>query len=106
MYLRLAFSVAAHLEPDILVVDEVLAVGDAEFQRKCLGRMDEAERRGSHRPVRQPRPRRGRRSCARRRSGSTAGTITAAGGTDSVIDSYVRAATSPDREAAPIVHTG
>ena len=39
MYLRLAFAVAAHLEPDILVVDEVLAVGDAEFQAKCLGRM-------------------------------------------------------------------
>lgn len=39
MYLRLAFSVAAHLEPDILVVDEVLAVGDARFQDKCLGRM-------------------------------------------------------------------
>jgi lipopolysaccharide transport system ATP-binding protein len=41
MYLRLAFSVAAHLEADILVVDEVLAVGDAEFQQKCLGRMEE-----------------------------------------------------------------
>jgi len=39
MYVRLAFAVAAHLDPDILVVDEVLAVGDAEFQRKCLGRM-------------------------------------------------------------------
>jgi lipopolysaccharide transport system ATP-binding protein len=39
MYVRLAFAVAAHLEPEILVVDEVLAVGDAEFQRKCLGRM-------------------------------------------------------------------
>src|SRR5512138_2523536 len=38
MYLRLAFAVAAHLEPEILVVDEVLAVGDAEFQRKCLGK--------------------------------------------------------------------
>ena len=46
MQLRLAFSVAAHLEPDILVVDEVLAVGDAEFQRRCLGRMAEAEREG------------------------------------------------------------
>ena len=46
MYLRLAFAVAAHLEPDILIVDEVLAVGDAEFQRKCLGRMSEAEREG------------------------------------------------------------
>lgn len=42
MYVRLAFSVAAHLDPDILVVDEVLAVGDANFQRKCLDRMDEA----------------------------------------------------------------
>ena len=37
MYVRLAFAVAAHLEPEILLVDEVLAVGDAEFQRKCLG---------------------------------------------------------------------
>ncbi len=41
MYLRLAFAVAAHLEPEILVVDEVLAVGDAEFQKKCLGKMSE-----------------------------------------------------------------
>ena len=46
MYLRLAFAVAAHLEPDILIVDEVLAVGDAEFQRRCLGRMSQAEREG------------------------------------------------------------
>ncbi|HAF60953.1 MAG TPA: ABC transporter ATP-binding protein, partial [Anaerolineaceae bacterium] len=41
MYLRLAFAVAAHLEPEILVVDEVLAVGDAEFQKKCLGKMSD-----------------------------------------------------------------
>ncbi len=41
MYVRLAFSVAAHMEPDILLVDEVLAVGDAEFQKKCLGKMNE-----------------------------------------------------------------
>jgi lipopolysaccharide transport system ATP-binding protein len=41
MYIRLAFAVAAHLEPEILVVDEVLAVGDAEFQKKCLGKMSE-----------------------------------------------------------------
>lgn len=40
MYVRLAFSVAAHMEPDILIVDEVLAVGDAEFQKKCLGKME------------------------------------------------------------------
>lgn len=46
MYLRLAFSVAAHLEPEILVVDEVLAVGDAEFQRKCLGKMSSVAEEG------------------------------------------------------------
>jgi lipopolysaccharide transport system ATP-binding protein len=46
MYLRLAFAVAAHLEPDILVVDEVLAVGDAEFQRKCLGKMSDVAQAG------------------------------------------------------------
>ncbi len=46
MYLRLAFAVAAHLEPEILLVDEVLAVGDAAFQRKCLDKMEEVGRRG------------------------------------------------------------
>ena len=46
MYVRLGFSIAAHLEPDILLVDEVLAVGDAEFQAKCLQRVDELTRRG------------------------------------------------------------
>jgi lipopolysaccharide transport system ATP-binding protein len=45
MYVRLAFSIAAHLEPEILIVDEVLAVGDADFQRKCLGRLDQAAHR-------------------------------------------------------------
>ena len=46
MYVRLAFAVAAHLEPDILLIDEVLAVGDAEFQKKCLGKMNEVARGG------------------------------------------------------------
>lgn len=46
MYVRLAFSVAAHLEPDILLVDEVLAVGDAAFQKKCLGRMGDVVQEG------------------------------------------------------------
>ena len=44
MYVKLAFAVAAHLEPEILVVDEVLAVGDIEFQKKCLGKMDDVAR--------------------------------------------------------------
>lgn len=46
MYMRLAFAVAAHLEPEILLVDEVLAVGDAEFQKKCLGKMGEVAQAG------------------------------------------------------------
>ena len=44
MYVRLAFGVAAHLEPEILIVDEVLAVGDAEFQKKALGKMKDVSR--------------------------------------------------------------
>ncbi len=44
MYVRLAFAVAAHLEPEILIVDEVLAVGDAEFQKKCLGKMEDVSK--------------------------------------------------------------
>lgn len=46
MYVRLAFAVAAHLEPEILIIDEVLAVGDAEFQKKCLGKMGEVAGKG------------------------------------------------------------
>lgn len=46
MYVRLAFAVAAHLEPEILLVDEVLAVGDAAFQKKCLGKMDDVAKEG------------------------------------------------------------
>jgi lipopolysaccharide transport system ATP-binding protein len=46
MYVRLAFAVAAHLEPEILIVDEVLAVGDAQFQKKCMGKMEEVSKEG------------------------------------------------------------
>jgi lipopolysaccharide transport system ATP-binding protein len=46
MYVRLAFAVAAHLDPEILIVDEVLAVGDGEFQKKCIGRMAEVAKKG------------------------------------------------------------
>jgi len=46
MFVRLAFSIAAHLDPEVLIIDEVLAVGDAAFQRKCLGKMGEVARRG------------------------------------------------------------
>ncbi|MEW5747137.1 MAG: Wzt carbohydrate-binding domain-containing protein, partial [Nitrospirota bacterium] len=46
MYLRLAFAVAAHLEPEIMIVDEVLAVGDATFQKKCIGKMQDVSKQG------------------------------------------------------------
>jgi ABC-type polysaccharide/polyol phosphate transport system ATPase subunit len=105
MYLRLAFSVAAHIEPDILVVDEVLAVGDAEFQAKCVGRMHTAEREGrtvvfvSHNldAVAELCP---------EAIWLDRGRISAEGGTDSVIDSYVRAAASPERDSSPLVQSG
>ena len=54
MYLRLGFAIAAHMEAEILLVDEVLAVGDADFQRRCLGKMDEVEHSGRTVAVRQP----------------------------------------------------
>jgi lipopolysaccharide transport system ATP-binding protein len=67
MQIRLAFAVAAHLDPDILVVDEVLAVGDAEFQKKCLGKMTELDRlapvRSETRPATRQRPRPGSGIC-------------------------------------------
>jgi lipopolysaccharide transport system ATP-binding protein len=54
MYVRLGFAVAAHLETEILFVDEVLSVGDVAFQEKCLGRMKHAASGGPHRAVCQP----------------------------------------------------
>jgi ABC-2 type transport system ATP-binding protein/lipopolysaccharide transport system ATP-binding protein len=105
MYLRLAFSVAAHIEPDILVVDEVLAVGDAEFQAKCVGRMHTAEREGrtvvfvSHNldAVMQ---------LCTEGIWLERGVVTAEGRTESVVDAYVAAAVGEDHGAAPLMHTG
>ena len=51
MYVRLAFAVAAHLDPEILIVDEVLAVGDAQFQKKCLGKDEGRSRTGKNDPL-------------------------------------------------------
>ena len=62
MYVRLAFAVAAHLEPEILIVDEVLAVGDWRFQRKCLGKMQDVATARPHGALRQPQPAGRRRS--------------------------------------------
>ena len=57
MYVRLGFAVAVNVDPDILLVDEVLSVGDESFQRKCLDRVAQFQREGPHDPVRHPRGR-------------------------------------------------
>jgi lipopolysaccharide transport system ATP-binding protein len=89
MYLRLAFAVAAHLEPDILVIDEVLAVGDLAFQEKCLGRMERAAGEGrtvlfvSHNLA-------AVRNLCPRSMLLSQGRKVAEGPTDAVLESYVR----------------
>jgi lipopolysaccharide transport system ATP-binding protein len=89
MRVRLGFAVAAHLEPEILIVDEVLAVGDHAFQKKCLGKMDEVSRSGrtvlfvSHNMGSV------KRLCTRALL-LEEGTVSLTGGTDTVVDEYLR----------------
>jgi ABC-2 type transport system ATP-binding protein/lipopolysaccharide transport system ATP-binding protein len=111
MYLRLAFAVAAHLEPDILVVDEVLAVGDAEFQRKCIGKMSSVGREGrtvvfvSHDMGAVA------RLCARA-LWLDGGVVRADGPTDDVVGAYLASTTPPTggssaaRRGGPVVLRG
>jgi lipopolysaccharide transport system ATP-binding protein len=90
MYIRLAFAVAAHLEPEILLVDEVLAVGDAEFQRKCLGKMQEVSEHGRTVVFVTHNLSAVQRLCSRAYWLSS-GHIAAEGPTASVVASYMRA---------------
>jgi lipopolysaccharide transport system ATP-binding protein len=89
MYLRLAFAIAAHLEPEILIVDEVLAVGDFGFQKKCLGKMSDVAQQGrtilfvSHNLV-------ALRSLCQRGILLDQGEVTAVGSIDSVVQTYVQ----------------
>jgi lipopolysaccharide transport system ATP-binding protein len=107
MYLRLAFAVAAHLEPEILLVDEVLAVGDASFQRKCLAKMDEVAHHGrtilfvSHNLV-------AMENLCERAIWLREGRLVQDGPADAVISSYLRTSSYavrqrdwPDRATAP-----
>lgn len=107
MYVRLAFAVAAHLEPEVLLVDEVLAVGDAAFQRKCLGKMGDVATQGrtivfvSHNMV-------AIQNLCQRAVWLHEGRIKAEGVTHEVISQYLSAATQslterawPDKETAP-----
>jgi lipopolysaccharide transport system ATP-binding protein len=95
MYVRLAFAVAAHLEPDILIVDEVLAVGDQSFQRKCLGKMGEVSSEGrtvlfvSHNMA-------AIRSLTPRAIWLDHGRIAADGETERVVSDYLAATAGPE----------
>ncbi|PKL70357.1 MAG: ABC transporter ATP-binding protein [Methanomicrobiales archaeon HGW-Methanomicrobiales-1] len=101
MYVRLAFAVAAHLEPEILLVDEVLAVGDASFQKKCLGKMGEVGREGrtvifvSHNLT-------AVKALCNRCIVISAGQIQFDGDTNEAIDYYLGYKNSPDEEIIPI----
>ena len=105
MHLRLAFAVAAHLEPDILLVDEVLAVGDAEFQARCLQRMETVEREGrtvlfvSHNLDAVNR-------LCRRGVWLEGGRIAAEGRSDEVLDAYVRAQATAGPEGWAALSSG
>lgn len=98
MYVRLAFAVAAHLEPEILIVDEVLAVGDADFQSRCIGKMEDVSKNSgrtilfvSH-----------NMASVRRLCGQSCllvnGKLTEHGDTDRIIDSYLSVTTDSNRE--------
>ena len=105
MYVRLAFAVAAHLEPDVLVIDEVLAVGDAEFQKKSLGKMHEVSRGGrtvlfvSHNMA-------AVQALCSRAIWLDRGQVAADGATDAVIPKYVHGARSTDEGRAPARQIG
>ena len=104
MYVRLAFAVAAHLQPEILIVDEVLAVGDAEFQRKCLGKMKDVSRGGrtvlfvSHNMA-------AVRHLCTRGMYLVAGELQAIGPIENVVDAYLSASSSAGR-ARPVSKNG
>jgi len=96
MYVRLAFAVAAHLEPEILLVDEVLAVGDAKFQRKCLGKMGDVARAGRTIILVSHQLNQIRRLC-NRTAWVESGELRQTGPTAEVVSAYETAMTSPDR---------
>lgn len=93
MYVRLAFAVAAHLEPEILIVDEVLAVGDSEFQKKCLGKMDDVSHKEGRTILFVSHNMSAVRVLTHKCILLDQGTVVKFGNTDDVIDSYFTRAT-------------
>lgn len=98
MYVRLAFAVAAHLEPEILLVDEVLAVGDIKFQRKCLGKMGEVARAGRTVILVSHQLNQIRRLC-HRAVWVEGGVVRQLGATAEVVSAYESAMSSPERDS-------
>jgi lipopolysaccharide transport system ATP-binding protein len=97
MYVRLAFAIAAHLEPDVLVVDEVLAVGDVEFQKKCLGKMREVSSRAGRTVLFVSHNMAAIEALCSRAMMIERGTIAVAGTTRQVVSAYLSAQTAgPD----------
>jgi lipopolysaccharide transport system ATP-binding protein len=99
MFVRLAFAVAAHLEPEILLVDEVLAVGDIKFQRKCLGKMGDVARAGRTIILVSHQLNQIRRLCDRTVWVDSAA-VRLAGPTAEVVSAYESAMSSPERDSA------
>lgn len=97
MYVRLAFAVAAHLEPEILLVDEVLAVGDIKFQRKCLGKMGDVARAGRTVILVSHQLNQIRRLC-HRAVWLEGGQVRQVGPTAQVVNAYESAMSSPERD--------
>lgn len=91
MYVRLAFAVAAHLEPDILIVDEVLAVGDVEFQKKCLGKMKDVSREKGRTIIFVSHNMQAISTLCQKSIWLQKGSIVANGDTQSVVNSYLSA---------------
>ena len=97
MYVRLAFAVAAHLHPEVLIVDEVLAVGDAEFQKRCLGKMREVAAGGDRTVLFVSHNMAAVRSLCSRAVLLRGGRVVADGDTDRVVDEYMRPAEGQDQ---------
>ncbi len=98
MYVRLAFAVAAHLEPEILIIDEVLAVGDAEFQKKCLGKMNEVSQQEGRTVLFVSHNMRAIQDLCEKSIYLQNGAIKDIGATDTVIEHYLNTGTSQTYE--------
>jgi lipopolysaccharide transport system ATP-binding protein len=106
MYVRLAFSIAAHLEPDILLVDEVLAVGDIQFQQKCVGKMESVSREGGRTVLFVSHNMAAVKTLCPTSMLLERGSVAARGETDGVLDTYLRGALGEPEHRGPRPNPG